>query len=138
MIESYGWGGYTATVMARTLVGIQSFDDDAKRDVKLHYGKGTTPNGFGRGNYEGTGKMSVNMDEYEKLVVAATPYGGDVTMLPPFPVVGILEKSDGKKFKELYPQVLIEKRGKKRKQGDTEFVVDLDIKLLMPCVETPL
>lgn len=137
-MESYNWNGYTATILGQTLVGLQSLDYDSKREVKLHYGKGSEPVGYGRGNYEASGKMSLKLEEYERLVTAALPFRGDVTLLPPFPITGVIKKSDGKSFKEVLPMVLIEKVGRKRKQGDTEFAIDLDIKLLSKAVEIPL
>ena len=137
-IESYKWKDYSATVLGRTLIGIQSMDDDSELEVKAHYGKGDKPVSYGTGNWKGSGKMTLSLDEFEKLTVIAAPFGGNVEFLPPFPVVGLLEKEDGSKYREVYPLVKIKKSSNKKKQGDTEFGVDIDFELLTPVIRTPI
>ncbi len=92
MQETYSFKDYTATVMGRTIVGLDSLDYDHEIKVEVHYGKGQEPIGYGEGELKGSGKMSVLLEEYEKLVLAASAVGGDPLKLPPFPIVGLLVK----------------------------------------------
>ncbi len=136
--ENYSWSNYTATVMGRTLIGIKSLDYDKSQKVESTYGKGSDPTGWGKGQKESSGKLTITEEEYKKLVLASVPVGGDPLDLPPFPIVGLLEKSNGEKFKDTLPMVCIEKISSKKKQGDTEFVRDIDFKNLMIPFELPL
>lgn len=132
--EEFGWNGYTANVMGTTLIDVESVEYDSEQEIKEHYGKGNEPTGYGKGNKKSSGKMTIGYDELERLAKAAIPFGGDILDLPPFAITGTLErKSDGKKWKEVLPGVVIKKIGHKRKQGDTKFLVDLDIvNVIMP------
>jgi len=130
MQETYSFKDYTATVMGRTIVGLDSLDYDHEIKVEVHYGKGQEPIGYGEGELKGSGKMSVLLEEYEKLVLSSAAVGGDPLKLPPFPIVGLLVKNNGKKLKEILPLVKLKKIGQKRKVGDTKFLVDIDFELL--------
>ena len=136
--EAYSWKDYSATILGRTLVGIQEINDDSEVEVKTHYGKGDKPVSYGQGNWKGSGKMTLSMEEYEKIVIVAAPYGGNIEFLPPFPVVGLLETTDGRKFREVYPLIKFKKVGNKKKQGDTEFTIDIDFEMLTPAVRVPI
>jgi len=136
--ENYSWKNYQATILARTLIGIESIDYDRNQKVEGSYGKGNEMVGYGKGKKESSGKMVISLEEYEKLVIAAAPFGGDPLDLPPFPIVGLHEKPNGKKMKETLPLVQIEKIGHKRKVDDTTFMVDIDFKNLAMPIEVPL
>ena len=130
MNESYSWSNYSTTVAGNTLIGIESLDYDRSQKIETHYGKGNEAVGYGKGAKEGSGKLSVTLEEYEKFLLAAIPFGGDPLDIPPFPIVGLHEKPDGSSMKEILPLVVIEKMGQKRKVEDTKFLVDIDFKLL--------
>ncbi len=132
--EEFGWDGYTATIMGKTLIDVESVEYDREQEIKEHYGKGNTPIGYGKGNKKSSGKLTIGYDEYERLVQASAAVGGDPLDLPPFPITGTLtNKTTNKKWKEVLPAVVIKKVGHKRKQGDTKFIIDLDIvNVMMP------
>lgn len=137
--ESYAWKDYTATVLARTLVGIDSLDYDFEQKVESHYGKGDKPVGYGKGNKKASGKMTVTEDEYAVLLKTAQSAGCESVLdLPPFPIVGILEKTTGEKFKQTLPAVVIKKVGAKKKQDDTKLTRDIDFECLVMPVEKPM
>ncbi|HOW82442.1 MAG TPA: hypothetical protein PK573_07780 [Spirochaetota bacterium] len=137
--QVYSWKDYTATVNGRTLIGIDSIDCDIEKKVESVYGKGDTPIGFGTGNKKSSGKLTITEEEYAVLQKAAVDAGlNDLTDLPPFPIVGLLEKKNGEKIKTKYPAVKIKKVGMKKKQDDTKFTRDIDFENLVMPVETPI
>ncbi len=137
-MELYMYSGYSAIVGARTMIGIESLDYDHELAVEVFHGKGEDPVGYGTGVAKGSGKMTITLEEFEKLVVAAAPWKGNPTKLPPFPITGIATKSDGKSFKEVLPLVKFKKVSHKRKVGDTKFLVDMDFELLTSPLWVPL
>ena len=70
-------------------IGITEIKYSDEQSVTARYGRGAVPRGYGRGNYEASGSMVLDRDEWEKLKLAlvALSNTGGIYDHKPFPIV---------------------------------------------------
>ena len=61
---NYGWGDVDTKIPGMNLV-VQEVSYDDEQEMEESYGKGSKPRGYGKGNYKGSGKMSLLRDDYD-------------------------------------------------------------------------
>ena len=64
---NYGWGDVDTKIPGLNLV-LQEISYDDEQEMEESYGKGSRPRGYGKGNYKGSGKMSMLRDDYDDVL----------------------------------------------------------------------
>jgi hypothetical protein len=129
--KRYDWESITITAPSGVMVDIQSIEYSDKREVTPVHGKGSKPRGYGEGNYEAEGKMTVLKEEFGTLLlVLAALGGGKLYAHKPFPIAVTYNNAD-----QPVPQadvlrgVKLTDLGDARKQADTKSEVEIGFKI---------
>lgn len=87
--KQYDWEDIHVVTLDGEQIGITEIKYTDGQSVTARYGRGAIPRGYGRGNYEASGSMVLDRDEWEKfkLALAATSGGGGLYDHAPFPIV---------------------------------------------------
>lgn len=126
----YDWESVQIQLPGGTAIGINSISYNDERAIEARYGKGSTPRGFGRGNYKAGGNMELDLDEHERLRDAqgGSVYGGE-----PFTIVVSYANDDQPTVTDTLPDCKITKQDSSAKQGDSNVGVrKLDFEILSP------
>ena len=68
--KNYDWEDIHVTTLTGEQIGITEIKYSDEQSVTARYGRGAVPRGYGRGNYEASGSMVLDRDEWEKLKLA--------------------------------------------------------------------
>ena len=60
----YDWESVEIQLPQGVAVGIEEISYTDERPIEARYGKGSTPRGYGRKNYKGSGSMTLDKDEF--------------------------------------------------------------------------
>lgn len=87
--KNYDWEDIHVTTLTGEQIGITEIKYSDEQSVTARYGRGAVPRGYGRGNYEASGSMVLDRDEWEKLKLALVALGntGGIYDHTPFPIV---------------------------------------------------
>lgn len=87
--KHYDWEDIHVTTLTGEQIGITEIKYSDEQSVTARYGRGAVPRGYGRGNYEASGSMVLDRDEWEKLKLAlvALSNTGGIYDHTPFPIV---------------------------------------------------
>ena len=85
--RGYDWEDITVTLPHGDAAGITEIKYEDGQDVTARYGKGSLPRAYCRGNYEASGSMVLDRDEWEKLKRELTANGGGIYDHEPFTIV---------------------------------------------------
>lgn len=119
----YDWEHITIQVNGATLADVLSIEYEDSEKVNAIYGKGRTPRGYTKGNYEGSGKLTLLREEYERL--------GDPFGMPPFDIVVSYAKGEGGTSTDTLKECLFTKRSFGGIEQDTERItVELEFTIL--------
>ncbi len=80
--RQYDWEDITVTLPSGEAVGITEIKYEDGQGAKARYGKGAIPRGYGRENYEATGSMTLDRDEWESLKSELAADGGIYDHVP--------------------------------------------------------
>lgn len=131
---SYGWADVDVKIPGLNLV-LQEISYDDEQEKEESYGYGYKPRGYGKGNYKGSGKMSMHRDDYDDLLdyckATGTPFFG---VELPSVVVSYGNPGGRTRIDEL-KKVIFTKRSHKAAQGDKTLSVDIDIMIIGGIVE---
>ncbi|MBW6395233.1 hypothetical protein KZX47_08745 [Thermus sp. SYSU G05001] len=118
----YDWEHITIQVNGATLADVLSIDYEDSEKVNPIYGKGRTPRGYTKGNWEGSGKLTLLREEYERL--------GDPFSMKPFDIVVSYAK-EGNTSTDTLKDCLFTKRSFGGVEQDTERItVELEFVIL--------
>lgn len=134
--ESYNFQNFTLTIAGLESVTLQSFDFERSAEIEPNFGKGGEIVSYGIKSFKSSCKATILMEEMDKLAALATTWGGDLTKLPPFPIVGIATPEGRTPMKLVCPMVRITKWNFGMKQGDSKTEVPLELFLLQAPVLT--
>lgn len=84
--RNYDWEDITVTLPGGDVVGITEIKYSDGQSIEARYGKGAIPRGYGRGNYEASGSMVLDRDEWERLK-SELASGGGIYDHEPFTIV---------------------------------------------------
>lgn len=86
--RQYDWEDIHVVLPHGEAVGITEIKYSDGQSIEARYGRGAVPRGYGRGNYEASGSMVLDRDEWEllRLVLAGTG-GGAFFDHEPFSIV---------------------------------------------------
>ena len=87
--KNYDWEDIHVITLTGEQIGITEIKYSDEQSVTARYGRGAVPRGYGRGNYEASGSMVLDRDEWEKLKLAlvALSNTGGIYDHAPFPIV---------------------------------------------------
>ena len=85
--RAYDWEDISVILPHGEAAGITEIKYEDGQAVTARYGKGSTPRSYGRGNYEASGSMVLDRDEWEKLKRELTATGGGIYDHAPFTIV---------------------------------------------------
>ena len=74
--RNYDWEDIHVMLPHGEAVGITEIKYTDSQGIEARYGRGSVPRGYGRTNYEASGSMVLDRDEWEKLADALTQNGG--------------------------------------------------------------
>lgn len=83
----YDWESITVTGPQGEIAGISEIKYEDGQAATARYGRGSIPRGYGRGNYEASGSMTLDRDEWEKLKKELVASGGGIYDHEPFTIV---------------------------------------------------
>ena len=87
--KNYDWEDIHVVTLTGEQIGITEIKYSDEQSVTARYGRGAVPRGYGRGNYEASGSMVLDRDEWEKLKLALVGISGTGGIYDhaPFPIV---------------------------------------------------
>lgn len=93
--RQYDWEDVGVMLPSGEAIGITEIKYEDGQSITARYGKGSVPRGYGRGNYEASGSMTLCRDEWErlKLILAGTG-GGKIYDHTPFEIVVAYANND--------------------------------------------
>jgi hypothetical protein len=65
--KRYDWEDITITLPQGAAVNITDISYSDGQAIAVRYGKGGVPRGYGRQNYEASGSMTIDLEEWERL-----------------------------------------------------------------------
>jgi hypothetical protein len=136
--RTYDWESININLPHGEVIGVQDIEYSDKVGHEAIYGKGSQPIAYGRGNYEGEGKVSLLRDEYDKLVQYAKNQGGGIFNMAPFPITVSYANQDGAVKTDTLPDCIWNERSRSGSQGDTSLKVELSFLILSPIDEDGL
>lgn len=136
--RKYDWESITINLPHGELIGVDSIDYSDKVNIERQYGKGSMPIGYGQGNYEAEGKLSLLRDEYEKLLENAKGKSKPFFKMDPFSITVSYANKDEEVKTDTLPSCLFTERSRAAKQGDTSIKVELSFLVLDPIEEDGL
>ncbi|GAA6761705.1 MULTISPECIES: hypothetical protein [Thermus] len=125
----YDWEHISIQVKGVPLADVLSIDYEDSEKVNAIYGKGRTPRGYTKGNWEASGKLTLLREEYDRLRAAAPK--GNVYKLDPFDIVISYDKGNGTAVTDTLKDCLFTKRSFGGVEQDTERItVELEFVVL--------
>ena len=86
--RQYDWEDITVTLPSGEAIGITEIKYEDGQEIEARYGRGATPRGYGRKNYEATFSFVLDRDEWERLKKSLAATGeGSIYDHKPFPIV---------------------------------------------------
>ncbi|HBV41432.1 MAG TPA: hypothetical protein DEB43_02145 [Desulfovibrio sp.] len=93
--RQYDWEDISVMLPSGQAIGITEIKYEDGQSVTARYGKGAVPRGYGRGNYEASGSMVLDRDEWEKFKIYLAATGkGKIYDHTPFTVVVMYANND--------------------------------------------
>ncbi|MGE9985351.1 hypothetical protein [Desulfovibrio sp. SGI.169] len=86
--RQYDWEDIHVVTLSGEQIGITEIKYTDGQSIEARYGRGAVPRGWGRGNYEASGSMVLDRDEWENLkkALVASSGAGDIFGHRPFPI----------------------------------------------------
>jgi hypothetical protein len=121
MIANKSWADMTVLAGGVPFLEIQEIGYNRERKIEDHYGAGPKVVSRGYGNVEDNGlTFKMSFDELKRLELAAP--GGDITLIPPFPVSVVWKPTaqNPVSFTDTLTNCQFTSNGRDLKQGDTK------------------
>lgn len=134
--ESYNFQNFVLNIAGFEAISLQSFDFDRAAELEANYGKGGEIVSYGIKNFKSTSKATILMEELKKMVMLAAAWGGDMTKLPPFPVIGTATPEGRTPLILTLPMVRVQKFNFSMKQGDSKTEVPIELFVLQAPIIT--
>lgn len=125
--EIFSWANVRVNVLGRNLVGLKGIDYEDSEEVKGVKGRGKKDIGFVKGNYNATGKLTLEMSEVEALN-DSIPFGGSIYDILPFDITVCYRNNDNRLVTHILVNCLFTKQGRTGKAGEVkEFEVEMPL-----------
>ena len=117
--RNYDWEDINVMLPNGISIGLTEIAYKDGQDVEARYGRGATPRGYGRKNYEASFSFTLDRDEWERVKkeLAATGGGGIYDHLP-FPIVVSYANDDMGTLTDTLPDCKITSFDQSTSQGD--------------------
>jgi len=112
----YDWESIEFQLPHGAAVNITDISYNDEKEIEARYGKGSTPRGYGRGNYKASGSMTLDLQEFEAL---RKGLGGNIYNAKPGQIVVGYANDDMPTVTDTLPDVKFTKTDTSSKQGDT-------------------
>lgn len=134
--RGYDWEDISVTLPQGEAVGITEIKYEDQQEITARYGKGGIARSWGRGNYEASGSMVLDRDEWEKLKSALTDgTTGGIYDHTPFTIVVSYANSDMGTVTDTLKNCRITKFSGGASQGDDNASpVSCDFTILSPII----
>ncbi len=131
--RGYDWEDMNIILPSGEAIGITEIKYSDSQDKTPHYGKGAVPRGYGRGNYEASGSMVLDRDEWERLTDQITENDG-IYDHEPFTIIVNYANDDMGQISDTLPSVAITKNdGGGGAQGDNIVsAMTVEFKIMEP------
>lgn len=130
----FDWEDLTIVLPHGPAFGITELAYKDSQDATPRYGKGNIPRGYGRGNYEASGSMTLDADEWERFaaVLMATGLGAIYDHLP-FVIIASYANLGLPPITDVLPKVKITGVDTSNSQGsDNAGQKKIEFKILSP------
>lgn len=128
--KRYSWEDITARMPHGVLLDIDSIEYSDERETEAIYGKGSSPRGWGAGNYSAKGKLTLLKEEFDRLVDYAKQLGVALYRIPPFPITVSYANEDQPLRTDVLKGCVISSVSHSASQGDSSVKVELEIQVL--------
>jgi hypothetical protein len=125
--KSYSWEDISCTFPHGVLINYEGIEYSDEKETELQYGKGSMPTGYGSGNYKAEGKVTMQREEYNKLLDYCQKAKKNLYSLPPFPITVSYANEDQAMVTDILKSVKFTKAAASSSQNDKKVTVDLDI-----------
>lgn len=115
--------------------GLTELNYEDGQEVETRYGRGAVPRGYGRKNYEASGSMTMDRDQFERFKAAlkATAGTGGLYDHKPFNIISSYANADQGLIVDTLPDVKITKLSGGYKQGEAnDNQISSDFVILSP------
>lgn len=85
--RNYDWEDLLVRLPHGESVALTEISYKDGQDIEPRYGRGAVSRGYGRKNYEASGSMTLDREEFDRLVKEITPMGGGIYDHKPFVTV---------------------------------------------------
>lgn len=127
----YDWEHITIKLKGGTLVDIESIEYSDEQKLNRKYGKGRKTRGYTLGNKQGSGKLSLMREEYERLMQDTDVKAKGLYGIDPVNIIVSFDKGDGVVSTDTLEAVKFTKRNFSGMEQDTEGVmVELEFEIL--------
>lgn len=124
--RGYSWESVNVSFPDFNMV-VQSIDYDDELEKELKYGTGSSPRGYGTGNYKANAKITVLREDYDDLLDYCKSKGIALFRLEIPKIIVSYANDEDVTRTDVINKVSITKIADKPKQGDKSMTVDLDL-----------
>jgi hypothetical protein len=121
--KNYDWGSVSFIIFNVPIVGITEIEYSRKQKKELNYGAGTEPTGYGLGNKEYSGSISIYADVLKDFI--STVPDRSILSIPPSSAT-VIFSGDGVQFTtDKLKNIMFTEDPFSVKQNDTAIIIKL-------------
>jgi len=126
--EMYAWADIRCFIGGTLVQGISAINYEDKQSIEKKYGMGRKPIGYGKGNIEPSGTLTLYQEEVVALEAAAP--NGRLQDLPAFDIVVNYLPENGILVSDVLKGCKFTNNKRQPKQGDTAIEVELELNVM--------
>lgn len=112
--KRYDWEDITINMLHGTAINITDISYSDEQPITLRYGKGSVPQGYGRGNYSSSASFTIDLEEWERM---KAQLGTSIYDHEPFAITISYADSGAGTITDKLPMVKITKVSTSNSQG---------------------
>ena len=128
--KMYDWEDLSVNLPQGVAINITAISYSDSQPITARYGKGGVAHGYGTGNYEASGSMTIDLEEWERL----TPHlGSTIYDHDPFPITASYANSGKATVTDKLPAIKITKVSTSNSQGsENAGAKDIEFSCIKP------
>lgn len=127
--EALTFENFKLILFGKEALAFEDFRYKVKAEYKFNKGKGGHIVSYSVTGYERDCSAKVAVEELKDLITLCLPYGGDITQMPPLPIIGTAESSNGI-LKIMIPMARIMEYEIAMEKGKEQTIVSIPIAVL--------